>query len=142
MGGVTPACGGNDGHVRAIWTTKPEPENVARLRHNVREYARGSGLDSDRIAELTLAVSEVVANAVVHAYRDGRDGTITVVAETLRPGEVCVRIADDGVGLSPRTDSPGAGLGLVIAGNIADRLEIDRPDRGGTEVRLTFAAAA
>lgn len=115
---------------------------MAQLRQNVREYARGTGLDSDRIAELTLAVSEIVANAVMHAYRDGSDGTITVAAETVREGEVCVRIADDGIGLSPRTDSPGAGLGLVIAGNVADRLEIDRPDTGGTEVRLTFAAAA
>ncbi len=128
--------------MRAMWTTKPEPNNVAVLRNSVREYARGSGLDTDRIADLTLAVSEIVANAVVHAYRDGSDGIITVHAETAPDGEVRVSIADDGVGLSPRTDSPGAGLGLVIAGNIADRLEIDRPEAGGTEVRLTFAVAA
>ena len=124
-----------------MWTTRPEPGNVAKLRRNVREYARGSGLDSDQIADLTLAVSEIVANAVIHAYRDGSDGTITVHAETA-DGRVHVRIADDGIGLSPRTDSPGAGLGLVIAGNVADRLEIDLPETGGTEVRLTFAAAA
>ena len=108
----------------------------------MREYARGSGLDGDRITALTLAVSEIVANAVVHAYRDGSDGTITVAAETVQEGEVRVRIADDGVGLSPRPDSPGAGLGLVIAGNVADRLEIDRPPTGGTEVPLTFALAS
>ena len=142
MGGFATHGGGKALCVRAIWTTKPEPENVAALRHNVREYARGSGLDGDRVAELTLAVSEIVANAVVHAYRDGSDGTITVAAETVAQGEVRVRIVDDGIGLSPRTDSPGAGLGLVIAGNIADRLEIDRPETGGTEVRLTFAMAA
>lgn len=115
---------------------------MALLRNNVREYALGSGLDDDRVADLALAVSEIVANAVVHAYRDGGDGIITVHAETASDGAVRVKIADDGMGLSPRTDSPGAGLGLVIAGNIADRMEIDRPKAGGTTVRMTFATAA
>lgn len=124
-----------------MWTTRPDPQNVSRLRRNVREYALSAGFDDELVADLTLAVSEIIANAVMHAYRDGSDGTIVVAAETSEDGGLRVRIADDGVGLSPRTDSPGAGLGLVIAGNIADRLEIDRPDRGGTEVRLTFASA-
>jgi serine/threonine-protein kinase RsbW len=125
----------------ARWTTTPDPENVAQLRRAVRDYAVGHGLAAQRVHDLTLAVSEIVANAVVHAYRDGSDGTITVVAELLG-ADIVVRVADTGVGLSPRPDSPGAGLGLVIAGNVADRLEIDRPACGGTEVSMTFAAAA
>lgn len=125
----------------ARWTTSPLPENVAPLRRAVRDYARELGIDDQRVNDLTLAVSEIVANAVVHAYRDGSDGAITVAAEECADG-MRVRITDDGMGLSPRTDSPGAGLGLVIAGNVADRLEIDRPDDGGTAVCLTFASAA
>ena len=128
--------------MQAVWTTTPEAENVARVRRDVRDYAIEAGLQDHRVAELTLAVSEIVANAVVHAYRDGSDGPITVAASRTQAGGVQVRIADEGVGLSPRPDSPGAGLGLVIAGHVADRLEIDRPERGGTEVRLTFAATA
>jgi anti-sigma regulatory factor (Ser/Thr protein kinase) len=114
---------------------------VAHLRRAVRDYASEQGFGQDRLHEVTLAVSEIVANAVLHAYRDGGDGSITVAAESSDDGLV-VKVADDGMGLTPRTDSPGAGLGLVIAGNVADRLEIDRPDEGGTEVRLTFAHAA
>jgi anti-sigma regulatory factor (Ser/Thr protein kinase) len=125
----------------AKWTTTPAPENIAPLRRAVRDYARELGLEDDRVDDLTLAVSEIVANAVVHAYRDGSDGAITVAAEACDDG-MRVRIVDDGMGLSPRNDSPGAGLGLVIAGNVADRLEIDRPDNGGTAVCLTFATAA
>jgi anti-sigma regulatory factor (Ser/Thr protein kinase) len=111
------------------------------MRRAVRDYAREIGLDEPIVQDLTLAVSEIVANAVVHAYRDGGDGAITLTAETCGDG-MRVRITDDGMGLSPRTDSPGAGLGLVIAGNIADRVEIDRPVDGGTAVCLTFATAA
>jgi anti-sigma regulatory factor (Ser/Thr protein kinase) len=114
---------------------------VAGLRHAVRDYATEYGIRGERIHDLTLAVSEIVANAVLHAFRDGRTGSITVAAECCDEG-LRVRIADNGMGLTPRTDSPGAGLGLVIAGNVADRLEIERPDAGGTEVRLTFAHAA
>ncbi|MEA2126201.1 MAG: serine/threonine-protein kinase RsbW [Solirubrobacteraceae bacterium] len=107
----------------------------------MRAYAAESGLAPERVHDLTLAVSEIVANAVIHAFRDGSDGSITVAAELYGEG-VRVCVADDGMGLSPRTDSPGAGLGLVIAGNVADRVEIDRPAAGGTEVWLTFAPAA
>jgi anti-sigma regulatory factor (Ser/Thr protein kinase) len=125
----------------ARWTTTPDPANVAPLRRAVRDYARDAGMDDDRVQDLTLAVSEIVANAVVHAYRDGSEGAITLTAEPCADG-MRVSIIDEGIGLSPRTDSPGAGLGLVIAGNIADRVEIDRPDEGGTAVCLTFATAA
>jgi anti-sigma regulatory factor (Ser/Thr protein kinase) len=127
--------------VHTTWTTEPHPSNIAQLRRAVREYATDSGMEPERVQDLTLAVSEIVANAVIHAFRDGSDGSITVAAELCEDG-VRVCIADDGMGISPRTDSPGAGLGLVIAGNIADRLEIGRPAHGGTEVCLTFASAA
>ncbi|MGI8622749.1 MAG: ATP-binding protein [Solirubrobacteraceae bacterium] len=124
------------------WTSKPRSEDIARLRRAVAAYAVGHGLARQRVDDVKLAVSEIVSNAVVHAYRDGGDGTITVVASVDGRGAMIVRVADDGLGLSPRADSPGAGLGLIIARQVADRLEIERPQRGGTAVRLTFAAAA
>ena len=33
-------------------------------------------------------------------------------------------------------------MGLMIAGTIADRMQIERPPHGGTTVSMTFAAAA
>ena len=125
----------------AEWTTRPDPENVALLRRAVRDYVRQFGIEDERVSDLTLAVSEIVANAVIHAFRDGSDGTVTVAAHACDEG-MQVRVSDDGVGLSPRTDSPGAGLGLIIAGRVADRLEIERPADGGTHVCMTFARAA
>lgn len=123
----------------ALWTTKPHPEDVSRLRRAVADYAVGHGLAPWRVDDVALAVSEIVSNAVVHAYRDGGEGTITVAA-TIEGESMVVRVTDDGLGLSPRDDSPGAGMGLIIAGRIAQRVEIERPPAGGTAVRLTFAA--
>lgn len=123
------------------WTTTPEPDNVRALRANVRAYVRGTDLEPARSEDLVLAVSEIVSNAVLHAYRDGSYGVITVGAEQVA-GAVVIRVVDDGMGMSPRTDSPGAGMGLMIAGSLADRLQIERPECGGTAVCMTFAAAA
>jgi serine/threonine-protein kinase RsbW/stage II sporulation protein AB (anti-sigma F factor) len=52
---------------------------------------------------------------------------------------VTVVVADDGVGMNPRADSPGMGLGLPLIGNLADKLQIaPAPSGRGTEVRMRF----
>ncbi|HVL96776.1 MAG TPA: ATP-binding protein [Solirubrobacteraceae bacterium] len=122
------------------WKAKPGPEEVARLRHAVAEYAARNGMPVEQVQDVALAVSEVVTNAVVHAFPDSDDGSITVMA-TVNGEEVTVRVVDDGAGLNPRPDSPGAGLGLSIAGRLAQRMVVEHPPRGGTEVRMSFALA-
>jgi anti-sigma regulatory factor (Ser/Thr protein kinase) len=125
------------------WKAKPGAREVGRLRHAVADYAMSQGISPGTVQDVVLAVSEVVSNCVVHAFPvDGcDDGTITVMA-TVNGGEMTVRVVDDGIGLMPRTDSPGAGLGLAIAGKVARRMVVERPERGGTEVRMTFQATA
>jgi serine/threonine-protein kinase RsbW len=123
------------------WKSEPRPEEISRLRHEVVEYAVDNGLEPDLVSDIALAVSEVVTNAVLHAFPEARDGSITVMA-TINGDEVTLRIVDDGIGMRPRLDSPGAGLGLSIAGQVARRMVVERPERGGTEVRMTFARAA
>jgi anti-sigma regulatory factor (Ser/Thr protein kinase) len=49
-----------------------------------------------------------------------------------------VAVSDDGSGLAPRPDSPGAGLGLPLMAQLADELTVDRPVSGGTLVELTW----
>jgi anti-sigma regulatory factor (Ser/Thr protein kinase) len=123
------------------WKSDARPEDVARLRHEVVDYAVEQGLDRELVDDIALAVSEVVTNAVLHAFPQPGGGSITVMA-TVSGDEVILRVVDDGVGLRPRADSPGAGLGLSIAGQVARRVVVERPERGGTEVRMTFVRAA
>jgi anti-sigma regulatory factor (Ser/Thr protein kinase) len=123
------------------WKTPARPEEISRLRHEVVEYAVDQGLDNALVNDIALAVSEVVTNAVLHAFPEPGDGSITVMA-TVNGDEVTLRIVDDGVGMRPRMDSPGAGLGLSIAGQVSRRMVVERPERGGTEVRMTFGSAA
>jgi anti-sigma regulatory factor (Ser/Thr protein kinase) len=88
---------------------------------------------------VTLAVSEAATNVVVHAYV-GRDlpGTIEVDA-TVAEDELWVIVTDTGLGLRPRLDSPGLGLGLAIIAQLADGVDLVRPAAGGLELRMRFA---
>jgi serine/threonine-protein kinase RsbW len=123
------------------WKVRPASQEVSRIRHAISDYTAGLGVPPAVVEDVALAVSEVVSNSVVHAFPEDGDGTITIMA-TVNGSEVTVRVVDDGVGLSPRVDSPGAGLGLAIAGKVAKRMVVECPQRGGTEVRMTFRQTA
>jgi serine/threonine-protein kinase RsbW len=113
------------------------PSSVTIARHGVAEFCAGQVLDHGAVA---LAVTEAVANAVVHAYRDGDPGLVYVAA-SLDDGTLAVVISDDGKGMRPRTDSPGIGIGLALIANLTDSMQIEH-DGGGTRLIMRFARAA
>lgn len=115
------------------------PEAVSLARRRVAEFATRHGVRQP--ADVALAVSEAVTNAVLHAYRDGRTGNVRVVA-CGRPTEFVVVVRDYGCGMRPHPESPGAGFGLaIIAASVAE-MNIERPEDGGTRIRLRFGRAA
>ena len=118
-----------------------EPVIVGEARRGVAAFARAHGASEDVLDHLSLAVSEATTNAVIHAFVGRAPGRVSVIAE---PGEGCVlvRVLDDGRGMTPRTDSPGLGLGLTLMASMATRCDIrEGPSGRGTEVRMVFAAA-
>ena len=46
-----------------------------------------------------------------------------------------IAVADDGLGLRPRVDSPGIGLGMPLMADLADRVEITSRDPGTRDRR-------
>ena len=117
-------------------TVRAEAGNVPPLRHASVRAARWLGVDEGTVKRIALAVSEAATNAVLHGFRD-RTGTIHVTVRD--DGDaVEVVVADDGIGLTPRADSPGLGLGLGLIAEISDDLRICTPSSGGTELRMRF----
>ena len=125
---------------RRSWTVPAEPREVRRLRSEVVSFAADQGVQEPPIGNLKLAVSEAMTNVVVHAYDRASPGNVDVsVAVNVPEREVTVVVADQGLGMNPRADSPGMGLGLPLIGNLASELKIlPAPSGHGTEVRMRF----
>jgi anti-sigma regulatory factor (Ser/Thr protein kinase) len=107
-------------------------------RDAVCAYATAGGARDGVLGALKLCVSEAVTNAVVHGYRDGdARGRVMLRAQRVLD-RLHVIVRDNGCGLVPRPDSPGAGLGLPMIAQLAHGLEIRVPEDGGTEVSMRF----
>jgi len=85
-----------------------------------------------------IVVSELVTNALKHAFGDDGRGSIWVVFGVNEAGVPRLQVDDDGRGLSP-TEGPQAGLGALIINQLARQFGGDEPvysprDGGGTSV--------
>jgi anti-sigma regulatory factor (Ser/Thr protein kinase) len=130
--------------------TRPvEPEtryrlgDLPRLRQRVTQVAQAAGLDPDRVAHLTLAVNEVVSNAIQHATGSA------LVAINRACDRLIVQVTDDGPGIpaivtekrpQPAVDALG-GRGLWLVRQFCDQVHI-RSSGTGTQVRLVMLLAA
>jgi serine/threonine-protein kinase RsbW len=118
----------------ASWTFPAVAENVSVARRSVTAFAKEHQVPEPCRGDLRIAVTEIVANAVVHAFRDRpAPGAVTVSARALEDRiEVVVR--DDGDGMAARSDSPGMGVGLPLVRRIADEMDQREPPGGGSEL--------
>ncbi len=122
---------------RNEWELSAHPESVSAARTAVRGFAEAQGVDELVLIDVALAVTEAVTNAVLHAFLDRPPGTIRVAATT-GAGELTVVVTDNGIGMRPRPDSPGLGLGLPTIGRLAALVDLRVPEGGGTELSMTF----
>lgn len=110
------------------------------MRHAVVEFANGQGASDRQCDDIALAVSEALSNAVLHAYAGQASPGVMRVKACMHERWLEVVVSDQGVGMLPRTDSPGLGIGLALIGRITVRLELESRDSiPGLRVRMTFA---
>jgi stage II sporulation protein AB (anti-sigma F factor) len=110
--------------------------NVAIARNAVAKLARRVGASVD---DVRIAVSEAVANCIVHGYRDGKRGTIRVTGR-LQRDRLLVTVADDGIGMTPNPGSSGLRLGIPLITKLCDDVRFSSSDRG-TVVSMSFATS-
>jgi two-component sensor histidine kinase len=123
-----------------------EAERARALGDRVRVEVEADGvaLGTEQIVALGLCVSELVQNALDHAFPAGRAGLVRVALVSGEGRDVVLRVSDDGVGISPEAghDTPGLGLSLVrlLAEQLMGKHELRSGAEGGTDFCLRFAS--
>jgi serine/threonine-protein kinase RsbW/stage II sporulation protein AB (anti-sigma F factor) len=112
---------------------------VPELRRAVRDFASSNGVADPPLADIGLAISEAVSNAVVHSYRSDPEPGSVEVAARWTGSELRLVVADHGLGYGPRTDSPGIGLGMPLIAAVCDGVEIRPREPRGTEIHMCFS---
>ena len=135
---------GHQGRVHSCsWTASARPESVGALRREAAGFLLAEGMAGTVVDDVRLAVSEALANSVVHAYRSVPEpGELRLaIAVDAASGLADVTVSDDGQGLVPRADSPGLGLGMPLIEHLAHEVAYVPSACGGAEVRMRFRLA-
>ena len=127
---------------------RPDTAELARLVDGIEAFAAANGLDAATAGRLTLALDEVVTNAIEYGGLPG-DASITVELALDGP-DIVATVSDPGPAFDPLADAPTVdieaalddrapgGLGLFIVRTIARELAYAR--EGGLN-RLTLRLA-
>ena len=121
------------------WAAPSSIEDVPRLRRGVVAFAAAHGMAPGPLADLSIAVSEILANVARHGRADRESDRLDVRVEI--DDDVVVVIRGAGVGLSQRVNGPAARLGLITVASLARNLRVTPTAEGGREVSMTFPRA-
>lgn len=121
-------------------------DSLSEISDFVVKAARAAGLDDQAIWEVQLAVDEAATNIILHAYGDGKQGPITLHAES-KSGEFVVCLHDHGIPFnpdavpepdlhSPLEERKTGGLGLYLMRKLMDRVEFHFDEDGYNVVTL------
>jgi serine/threonine-protein kinase RsbW len=115
-----------------------EAEHLLRLRKWLREELAGHGVPKQDQPNLLLAVGELCANSIQHAY-EGRGGQPITVSVRSSDNSVVIEVEDFGKPFdadryeSPNLEAvPESGYGIFLVKTIADSLSIDVARERGT----------
>lgn len=126
-------------------------ERIAQRLRNARDPSghvmldiRGENVIADEHTgfALSLAMNELIANALRHAFRDHPEPRITIAIEP-QGDTLGLTVTDNGAGIPPGTDLAARGSGLsvvrsLVEGELGGTVLIAVPDDGkGTRVALT-----
>ena len=120
-------------------------DQVAKADEFLETLLRRAGLSEDAIANLAIAVTELVNNAIKHGNKLQKDKNFTV-SVVYTPEKVEITVADEGEGFDPNeVPDPLAeenlmkeiGRGIFILNSLIDEVRFKFPPEGGTMVTIT-----
>ena len=108
---------------------------------DIKVAGRSGPLPAEVATPLAVSVTELIHNALEHAFPEGRSGTVAV--ELAHEGDdVVVVVWDDGVGLEANADGGGR-LGLQIVrgliGELGGHFSLESDDGTSARIRIPIA---
>lgn len=108
-------------------------------RHGIRVNINADDIQTSfaTATQIGLTLSEIMTNALQHAFADTPQGLVEVRVQTMSDGLIRLSVADDGRGLPQDVDWPNEGnLGSRIVRQLVDglggRISVNRATRGTT----------
>lgn len=101
------------------------------------------GLPLEHSVPCGLIITELVSNALKHAFPGGRTGRISVELDHADGRQIRLRVSDDGVGLPEGMEiGDTTTLGLKLVSNLANQLDgqltLEKRSGGGTAFHVAF----
>ena len=112
-----------------------ELKNLRTFKDALSEYLRTQQIPDSRIADLELAVEELIVNVMNYAYPDSK-GTVELSCEKHYNKLIC-RIMDEGIQFDPTSlakpelnapieDRSRGGMGIYLAKSLVDEMTYQR----------------
>jgi anti-sigma regulatory factor (Ser/Thr protein kinase) len=112
------------------------PSTVPEMRRLVVSFAERLGAEEAVLQDIARAVTEAVANVVIHAYTADSPGLVHVLAD-VEGDALEVLVIDHGGGFRPG-HSEGLGVGLSTIAASTAHFSIASREPSGTEVWMRF----
>ncbi|EHK52634.1 sensor histidine kinase [Allomesorhizobium alhagi] len=116
---------GGDVELRAYFTQLCQSLGASMIadpdRLSIEVTADNSAVEADVSVSLGLIVTELVINALKHAFPGERTGTIVIDYQS-SGNDWTLSVTDNGIGMSAGSDAPKAGLGTGIVEALAKNL--------------------
>jgi serine/threonine-protein kinase RsbW len=119
-------------------------ESVDDAETSVLDVAQQAGFDEEELHKIGMAVRECMVNAVVHGNRYSARKKVRLVVARAKD-HITIVVRDEGEGfefstlpdpLSEENLLRQSGRGLLLIQAFMDKLEVNRREPAGTEVRM------
>ncbi len=111
-------------YLRKLYAHLGQAFAVASDRIGIRFDLEEIPLDINSAIPCGLIATELIANAMKHAFPEGRRGTVTIGLARAGEGRIRMTISDDGVGFPPQVDFRNTdSLGMQIVNLLSQQIE-------------------
>lgn len=134
-----------ENRMKLEFTNRSENESFARVA--VSAFIVPLDPTVEELTEIKTAISEAVSNSIIHAYKNGEEGLITIDCAVDEARRVMIAVTDYGMGIeniqqareplyTSKPDEERSGMGFTVMESFMDKLDVESEPDKGTRVTM------